>query len=92
MSKVKFGGKEMRLPRSRIARLGIGGLLVVFGVLGFLPILGFWMIPLGLMVLSVDVPAIRRIRRRFEVWAVRRWRGRAPGDTPEGDPVDLPRR
>jgi len=40
--------------------------------LGFLPVLGFWMIPLGLLVLSVDLPAVRRWRRQFTVWWNRR--------------------
>jgi SSS family solute:Na+ symporter len=46
--------------------------LVGGGLLGFLPILGFWMIPLGFLVLSIDVPALRRWRRQLEVWWCRR--------------------
>ncbi len=56
----------------RILRVIIGILLVLGGILGFLPILGFWMIPLGLMVLSYDLPIVRRWRRRLEVWWGRR--------------------
>ena len=56
----------------RIFRVIVGVLLVLGGILGFLPILGFWMIPLGLMVLSYDLPIIRRWRRRLEVWWGRR--------------------
>ena len=37
-----------------IPRLVLGILLLLGGILGALPILGFWMIPLGLLVLSVD--------------------------------------
>jgi len=37
-----------------IPRLALGILLLIGGILGALPILGFWMIPLGLLVLSVD--------------------------------------
>jgi hypothetical protein len=70
----------MRLPRSRLARMGLGGALIVGGVLGFLPILGFWMIPLGLAVLAWDVPAIDRVRRRLEaryrLWRLHRRRRR----------------
>ena len=33
----------------------------------FLPILGFWMIPLGLVILSIDVPIARRLKRRLVV-------------------------
>jgi hypothetical protein len=31
-------------------------------------VLGFWMIPLGLLVLSVDIPIVRRWRRQLAVW------------------------
>lgn len=58
----------------RILRVIVGILLLLGGILGFLPILGFWMIPLGLMVLSYDLPIVRRWRRRLEVWRGRRRR------------------
>ena len=67
MSKIKVAGKTYNLPASRMARMVIGVLLIFGGILGFLPILGFWMIPLGLMVLSVDIPSIRRWRRKKTV-------------------------
>jgi purine-cytosine permease-like protein len=49
-----------------------GTALVGGGFLGFLPVLGFWMVPLGLIVLSHDLPAVRRRRRRMTVWWNRR--------------------
>ncbi len=55
-------------------RIGAGGLLVAGGLLGFLPVLGFWMIPLGLTLLSVDLPHARRLRRRMDVALTRRLR------------------
>ena len=55
-------------------RLFIGVALIFGGVLGFLPILGFWMIPLGLMILSVDYAPVRRFRRRMETVILRWWR------------------
>lgn len=64
---VKLGKRKLGLPRSRLFRIGLGSLLVVGGVLGFLPVLGFWMIPLGLLVLSHDLPMVRRWRRRLAV-------------------------
>ncbi len=51
MRSIKFGNKTMRLPASRLARMGIGIVLIVAGLLGFLPIFGFWMVPLGLIIL-----------------------------------------
>ena len=71
-TKIKLGNREFHLPRSRLVRLVIGLLLIVGGLLGFLPVLGFWMIPLGLLILSVDLAVVRRYRRRFEVWLGRR--------------------
>ncbi|EIE50872.1 hypothetical protein AL036_08945 [Salipiger aestuarii] len=41
-------------------RLLLGALLIVGGVLGFLPILGFWMIPLGVAVAALDVMPLWR--------------------------------
>lgn len=62
----------MPMPQSRAGRVGIGSVLIVGGCLGFLPILGFWMVPLGLVVLSHDIPYVRRKRRRVSVWWARR--------------------
>ena len=78
--KIRFGNNHVHLPRSRIVRVAIGVGLVLGGVLGFLPVLGFWMVPLGLLVLSVDLPIVRRWRRQLVVW----W-GRKRGDTPADD-------
>jgi hypothetical protein len=64
------------MPRSRAGRIGIGSALMVCGTLGFLPILGFWMLPLGFIVLSNDIPYVRRRRRRMAVWWARRRRKR----------------
>jgi hypothetical protein len=44
-----------RHPNAGMRRT-VGATLIIGGVLGFLPILGFWMFPLGLLVLSDDVP------------------------------------
>ncbi|MET3790401.1 hypothetical protein [Aquamicrobium terrae] len=72
--KITLLGKEFTLPRSRRARVAIGVVLIVFGLFGFLPVLGFWMIPLGLLVLSYEFALVRRWRRRFAVWWERRRR------------------
>jgi len=46
-------------------RLLVGLLLIAGGFLGFLPVLGFWMIPLGLGVAALDVlPLWRWLRGR----------------------------
>jgi len=65
-------GRSYHLPHSPVLRRSLGVSLVGLGFLGFLPVLGFWMIPLGLLVLSHDSPRIRRMRRQAAVkWARR---------------------
>ncbi|SEQ12247.1 hypothetical protein SAMN05216548_102448 [Faunimonas pinastri] len=70
---VRVFGRVMPLPRQRWARVGMGSALVAGGFLGFLPILGFWMVPVGLLVLSADVPLAERVRRRLMGWLHRRF-------------------
>jgi hypothetical protein len=41
------------------ARSVLGIVLIIGGVLGFLPILGFWMIPLGGALIALDIPPLR---------------------------------
>ncbi|MCD1266896.1 hypothetical protein GR158_19525 [Shinella sp. AETb1-6] len=65
---IVIGSLRIKLPESRWMRTLIGVLLVIGGLLGFLPVLGFWMLPLGLLVLSHDSHFVRRQRRRFAVW------------------------
>lgn len=42
-------------------RVSAGILLVIGGIFGALPVLGFWMLPLGLILLSVDFPWAKRL-------------------------------
>ena len=69
---VHIGSRQFRLPQRASVRIALGTGLIVGGTLGFLPVLGFWMIPLGLLVLSQDLPAVRRWRRSFVVKMERR--------------------
>ena len=66
-------------PAHRRARLGAACFFIVGGLLSILPVLGLRMLPLGLALLSKDVPRMKpwleRTARRIEaVW--RRVRGR----------------
>lgn len=65
---VRLGKYHVPLPASRILRIFFGVVLILGGFLGFLPVLGFWMVPLGLLVLSIDIAIARHWRRRFEIW------------------------
>jgi len=80
--KVRVFNQKLHLPESKPLRIGLGILLVGGGVLGFLPVLGFWMVPLGLVVLSVDLPMVRRWRRQVAVW----WHRRNASDDEKASP------
>lgn len=65
----------LRKPAIRWVRIPIGLMLVVGGLLALLPVFGLWMIPLGLLLLALDLPFLRLPMRRAIVWAKRRTRG-----------------
>jgi hypothetical protein len=69
---IRLGARTVHLPRRSPVRIILGVALVFGGILGFLPVLGFWMIPLGLLILSRDLPLIRRWRRSLVVRLERR--------------------
>jgi len=77
--------RPLTLIRARgwwIIRLPIAIVFILGGILSFLPILGFWMLPVGLLLLAVDLPLLRgpisstmiRGRRRLNIWNRRRLR------------------
>jgi hypothetical protein len=64
-------------------RFPIALLLIVGGIFSFLPVLGIWMLPLGLLLLAIDLPVLRGpisafvIRVRVAIRRLaRRWRNR----------------
>ena len=63
----------LRSPGARWVRVPIALLLIAGGCVGFLPVLGFWMVPLGLLVLALDVPFLQRPVLRFITWLQRLW-------------------
>jgi hypothetical protein len=74
---------RLRSNRWRLVRLPLALLLIVGGVFSFLPVLGFWMLPLGFLLLAVDLPFLRGpisalvIRARVTLRRLaRRWRNR----------------
>lgn len=64
-------------------RFPVALLLIAGGFLSFLPVLGIWMLPLGLLLLAVDLPILRgpisvfviRARRKARLLA-HRWKRR----------------
>jgi hypothetical protein len=50
---------RLRQPEAVWVRVPAGIALTGGGMLGFLPVLGVWMLPLGLALLAYDVPPMR---------------------------------
>ncbi len=71
----------LRKPSSRHARIPLAFLLIVGGIFSFLPVLGLWMLPLGLLLFAQDVPVLQRPMARMLGWVERKWvaRQRAKG-------------
>jgi hypothetical protein len=71
-----FGARSLRWlrePSSRWVRVPAGLLLIIAGLFGFLPVLGFWMVPLGILLLVQDIPFLRRPTDRTLAWLERGW-------------------
>ena len=68
--------RALRKNRYRYLRVPLALGLILGGFVGFLPVLGFWMLPAGLLLLAIDVPLLRPVvsaamirgRRRIELW------------------------
>jgi hypothetical protein len=69
---AKFVG-WLRKPSSIYARVPLAFLLVVGGFLSFLPVLGLWMLPLGLLLFAQDVPPLQKPMAQGLGWIERKW-------------------
>ena len=75
-------GRRLWLPQSRLIRLALALGLLAGSLLAILPVFGLWMLPLGLLVLSVDYPPAERLARNIVARALhlrRRVFRRRPG-------------
>jgi hypothetical protein len=50
---------KARAPGAVWVRVPLSVALMASGFVGFLPVLGFWMLPLGLALLALDLPFLR---------------------------------
>ena len=64
---------RLRRPGARLIRIPVGVLLMFGGIFSILPFLGLWMLPLGLMLLAIDVPLLRRPVGSSLEWVERKW-------------------
>lgn len=62
---LKQSVRWLRKPSSRWARIPAGLLFCFGGALWMLPVLGLWMLPLGILLLADDIAPLRRGRARL---------------------------
>lgn len=63
----------VRQPSSRLVRIPLAILLILGGVFSFLPVLGLWMLPLGLILIAQDLPFLQGPMARMLGWMERKW-------------------
>lgn len=63
----------LREPSRLWVRAIAGVLLILGGIFSILPVLGIWMLPLGLALISQDVPGLKVPMERVARWIERRW-------------------
>ena len=63
----------LRRPSSRYARIPLALLLILGGIFSFLPVLGVWMLPLGLLLFAQDVPPLQKPMAQGLGWIERKW-------------------
>jgi hypothetical protein len=64
----------LRKPSSFAARLAVAVLLIVGGIFSFLPVLGFWMLPLGLLLIAQDIPFLQKPLVKALAWVEAKWK------------------
>ena len=63
----------LRKPSSFAVRLVVALLLILGGFFSFLPILGIWMLPLGLLFIAQDVPLLQKPLIGALRWVETKW-------------------
>ena len=66
----------LRKPSSILVRIPLAILLMIGGIFSFLPILGLWMLPLGLVLFAQDVPILQKPMAQALGWIERKWEER----------------
>ena len=64
-------------PAASLLRLPLAVLFIIGGIFSFLPVLGVWMLPLGVLLIAVDVALVRRWVVKTWPWVESRWRLRS---------------
>jgi hypothetical protein len=69
----------VRQPSARWVRWPLALVLIVGGVFSILPVLGLWMLLVGLGLIAQDIPVLRRPMTRLVAWINDRWMGGESG-------------
>jgi hypothetical protein len=65
--------ERIRRPEARWIRIPLGLLLILGGIFSFLPVLGIWMLPLGLLLLALDLVFLQGPVNSGIVRGTRKW-------------------
>lgn len=85
-AKMRRAIQWLRKPEQKWVRLPSGLLFILGGLLSFLPVLGVWMLPLGILLLAEDIPLFQNLSGKMLGWIARRkptWLGIAENETEE---------
>jgi hypothetical protein len=63
----------LRKPSSILVRIPLAIFLILGGIFSFLPILGVWMLPLGLLLFAQDIPPLQKPLALALGWIERKW-------------------
>jgi hypothetical protein len=76
----------LRKPSSRLVRFPLAILLLIGGIFSFLPILGLWMLPLGLILIAQDIPPLQKPVAQLLGWLERKWLERQAAKAAKNSP------
>lgn len=79
--RIRSAVQWLQEPSRRWTRIGAATLFILGGVFSILPVLGLWMLPVGLALLSQDIPQMKPPLEKSARWIERRWQSlaRRPG-------------
>lgn len=63
--------KKLLEPQRKKLRIALGIFFILAGIFSFLPVLGLWMLPLGMILLAQDNKFCRNLSARLLGWAAK---------------------
>jgi hypothetical protein len=73
-SSLRKALRWMRRPEAKVVRIPLGIACILGSFLFFLPVLGLWFLPLGLLLIAQDVPFLRKPVGRMTLYLLDRWK------------------